>query len=125
MLGSSLVITLDGSGGTTKTLPLINQDGYSAEYYLEESTVTWRAKVRHSTDTVKAGTQDFNRHSVTFERFLKPTTTYPLGQLSQITFTIRCSKDDVTSDVVDVSEAMSYYMVKAGGIATKLIGWES
>jgi hypothetical protein len=125
MLGSTLVITLDGSGGTAKTLPLINQDGYSSEYFLDEATVTWRAKVRHSTDTVKAGTQDFNRHSVTFERFLKPTATFPLGQLSQITFTLRASKDDVVSDVVDVSEAMSFYMVKAGGIATKLLGYES
>jgi hypothetical protein len=125
MLGSTLVLTLDGSGGTAKTLPLINQDGYSSEYFLDEATVQWRAIVRHSTDNVKAGTQDYARHSVTFERYLKPTTTFPLGQRSQIIFTIRASVNDVTSDVVDVSEAMSFYMVKAGGIATKLIGLES
>lgn len=125
MLGSTLVITLDGSGGTAKTLPLINQDNYSSEYFLDEATVQWRATIRHSTDTVKAGTQDYNRHAVTFERYLKPTATFPLGQRSQIIMTIRASKDDVTSDVVDVSEAMSFYMVKAGGIATKLIGLES
>lgn len=125
MLGSTLVITLDGSGGTAKTLPLINQDGYSSEYFLDESTQTFRAKVRHSTDTVKAGTQDFVRHSVTFERFVKPTTTFPNGLLSQITHTIRASAYDTTSDVIDLSEAMSFYMVKAGGIAAKLIGYES
>jgi hypothetical protein len=125
MLGTTLTITLDGSGGTAKILPLINQDGYSSEYFLDETTVQWRAKVRHSTDNVKVGTQDFNRHSVTFQRFLKPTTTFPLGQLSEIIYTLRCSKDDVSSDVIDVSEAMSFYMVKAGGIAAKLLGWES
>ncbi|UJQ85297.1 MAG: putative coat protein [Alehxovirus faecivivens] len=125
MLGSTLVVTLDGSGGTAKTLPLINQDGYSSEYFLDEATVQWRAIVRHTTDSVKAGTQDFARHSVTFERFLKPTTTYPLGQRSQIIYTIRHSVNDVASDVIDVSEAMSFYMVKAGGIAAKLIGLES
>lgn len=125
MLGTVLVITLDGSGGTAKTLPLINQDGYSSEYFLDEATVSWRAKVRHSTDNVKAGTQDFDRHTVTFTRFLKPTTTYPLGLTSEIIYTIRCSKVDVQSDVIDVSEAMSFYMVKAGGIAAKLLGWES
>jgi hypothetical protein len=125
MLGSTLVVTLDGSGGTAKTLPLINQDGYSSEYYLDESTVWWRAKVKHSTDNVKAGSQDFNRHTVTFQRYLKPTTTYPLGQLSEVIYTIRASKDDVNSDVIDLSEAMSFYMVKAGAIATKLLGWES
>lgn len=125
MLGSTLTVTLDGSGGTAKTLPLINQDGYSSEYFLDETTVQWRASVRHSHDNVKAGTQAFDRHTVTFERFLKPTTTYPQGLRSQIIYTIRHDPQDVASDVIDVSEAMSFYMVKAGGIATKLLGWES
>jgi hypothetical protein len=125
MLGSSLTITLDGSGGTAKVLPLINQDGYSSEYFLDETTTSYRANVRHSNDTVKAGTQDFQRHTVTFEKFVKPTTTYPLGLRSQVIYTIRHSLSDVAADVIDVSEAMSFYMVKAGGIAAKLIGWES
>jgi hypothetical protein len=125
MLGTSLTITLDGSGGTAKVLPLINQDGYSSEYFLDDTLVTYRAKVRHSRDSVKVGTQPFDRHTVTFSRFVKPTSTIPLGSLSDIVFTIRTDPNAVASDVVDVSEAMSYYMVKAGGIATKLLGWES
>lgn len=125
MLGTSLTITLDGSGGTAKALPLINQDGYSSEYYLDDTTVTYRAKVRHSRDNVKAGTQPFDRHSVTFSRYVKPTEAIPLGSLSEITFTIRNDPNAVASDVIDVSEAMSFYMVKAGGIAAKLLGWES
>ena len=67
MLGTSLVITLDGSGGTAKTLPLINQDGYSSEYYLDDTTVTYRAKVRHSRDNVKSGSQPFDRHTDVLE----------------------------------------------------------
>lgn len=125
MLGSTLVVTLDGSGGTVKTLPLINQDGYGAEYFLDDGLVTYRAKVRHSRDSVKAGTQPFDRHTVTFSRFVKPTTTIPLGSLSEVIFTIRTDPNAVSSDVIDVSEAMSFYMVKAGGIAAKLLGWES
>jgi hypothetical protein len=125
MLGSSLTVTLDGSGGTVKTLPLINQDGYSSEYFLDETLVWFRAKVRHSKDNVKAGTQAFDRHTVTFQRFLKPTTTYPLGLLTEVIYTIRNSTSEVSSDVIDLSEAMSFYMVKAGGIAAKLLGWES
>jgi hypothetical protein len=118
-------VTLDGSGGTAKILPLINQDGYSSEYFLDESLVTYRAKVRHSKDTVKAGTQAFDRHTVTFQRFLKPTTTYPSGLLTEVIYTIRTSPVEAQSDVIDLSEAMSFYMVKAGGIAAKLLGWES
>ena len=124
MLGTSLTLTLDGSGGTAKVLPLINQDGYSSEYYLDDTTVTYRAKVRHSRDNVKAGSQAFDRHTVTFTRYLKPTTTAS-GSQSEVTFTIRNDPNGAASDIIDVAEAMSFYMVKAGGIATKLLGWES
>jgi hypothetical protein len=125
MLGDTLTITLDGSGGTAKVLPKINQDNYGAEYFLSETTIDWRAKVRHTKDTVKAGSQAFDRHTVTFSRYLKPTEAVPLGRLTEISFTIRTDPNEVSADVVDVSEAMSFYMVKAGGIAAKLLGWES
>lgn len=125
MLGTTLTLTMDGSGGTAKVLPLINQDGYSSEYFLDDTLVTYRAKVRHSRDTVKAGTQSFDRHTVTFSRFVKPTSAIPLGSLSETTFTIRTDPNAVASDVIDVAEAMSFYMVKAGGISAKLLGWES
>ncbi len=125
MLGTSLTITLDGSGGTAKVLPLINQDGYSAEYFLDEGTTTYRARVRHSRDNVKAGTQPFDRHTVTFERFVKPTEAIPLGSLSRVIYTIQNDPNGTAADIIDVSEAMSFYMVKAGGIAAKLLGWES
>jgi len=125
MLGTTFVVTLDGSGGTVKTLPLINQDGYGAEYYLDDTTVTYRTKVRHSKDNVKAGTQAFDRHTVTMSRFTKPTEALPLGSLSEISFTIRNDPNGVQSEIIDLSEAMSFYMVKAGAIAAKLLGWES
>ncbi len=125
MLGATLTITLDGSGGTAKTLPLINQDGYSSEYFLDEGAVTYRAQVRHSRDTVKAGTQPFDRHTVTFTRQVKPTESVPLGSQTQVIYVIRNDPNGVTADSIDVSEAMSFYMVKAGGIAAKLLGWES
>lgn len=125
MLGTSLTITLDGSGGTAKVLPLINQDGYSSEYFLDDTTVTYRAKVRHSRDSVKSGTQPFDRHTVTFTRFVKPTEAIPLGSQSEVIFTIRSDPNGVAADIIDVSEAMSFYLVKAGGIAAKLLGWES
>jgi hypothetical protein len=116
---------MDGSGGTAKVLPLINQDGYSTEYFLDEGLVTYRAKVRHSRDTVKAGTQPYDRHVVSFIRFVKPTSLIPLGSQTECTFTVRTDPNGTAADIVDVSEALSFYMVKAGGIATKLLGWES
>lgn len=125
MLGTSLTVTLDGSGGTAKVLPLINQaDPFTSEYYLDETLVTYRAKVRHSKDNVKAGTQAFDRHTVTFSRYVKPAGATP-GRLTECIFTIRNDPNEVQADVIDLSEALSFYMVKAGGIAAKLLGWES
>jgi len=126
MLGDTLTITMDGSGGTAKVLPKINSDSFSSEYYLKESTVDWRAKVRHSRDNVKAGTQPFDRHTVTFSMFYHPSATLPLGSLTEVIFTIRNDPNLSPPDSqIDMSEAMSFYMVKAGGIAAKLLGWES
>jgi hypothetical protein len=62
---------------------------------------------------------------VTFSRFVKPTSTLLNGSLSEISFTIRNDPDGVPADIIDVAEAMSFYMVKAGGISAKLLGWES
>lgn len=125
MLGNTLTLTLDGSGGTAKSLPLINQDGYSTEYFLDEGLVTYRAKVRHSRDTVKLGTQPYDRHSVLFSRFVKPTSVIPLGSQTDVTFTIRTDPNGTAADIIDVAEALSFYLVKAGGISAKLLGWES
>ncbi|UJQ85393.1 MAG: putative coat protein [Alehxovirus faecivicinum] len=125
-LGSTLTVTLDGSGGTAKILPLINGPTNGvAEYFLDDTTVTYRAKVRHSKDNVKAGTQPYARHSVTFTRYLKPTEAVPLGSLSECTFTIRNDPNGVPADIIDLSEALSFYMVKAGGIAARLLGEEA
>lgn len=124
-LGTTLTITLDGSGGTAKVLPLISQDGYGSEYFLDETLVQYRAKVKNSRDSVKAGTQAFDRHSVTFSRYVKPVLPATIGSLTEIIFTVRNDPNGVPADMIDMSEAMSFYMVKAGGIAAKLLGWES
>ena len=126
MLGSTFTITLDGSGGVAKVLQLINQDNYSAEYRLDDTTTIYTAKVRHSSDNVSAGASPRDRHSVTITQFLKPTTTYPLGLDKTVVYTILNNPNDTdVSGIIDLSEAMSFYMVKAGGIAAKLLNKES
>jgi hypothetical protein len=124
MLGTTLTITLDGSGGIAKILPLINQDGYKSEYKLDEGPTVYTGIIRHSRDTTKAGQQPYDRHTVTYTKYVKPTATVP-GSQSEISFTIRNDPNGVQADIIDISEAMSFYMVKAGGIAAKLLGWES
>jgi hypothetical protein len=126
MLGSTLTITLDGSGGTAKVLPLVNQDNYSSEYRLDEGATVYTARVRHSEDTVKAGQNRRQRHTVTFEAYTKPTGSGDPGYTETVTQTILQEYDwSSNSDLIDLSEAMSFYMVKAGGIAAKLLNKES
>lgn len=125
MLGSTLTITLNGSGGTAKVLPLVNQDNYASNYLLDETLVTYSAQVRHTSDSVKTGAQKFDRHTVTFTRFVKPVAPDTIGSTSEIVFTIRNDPNGVAADIIDMSEAMSFYMVNAGGIAAKLLGKES
>jgi len=56
---------------------------------------------------------------------VKPTSTIPLGSNTQVIYTVRTDPNGTASDIIDLSEAMSFYIVKAGGIAAKLLGWES
>lgn len=61
-----------------KSLPRINQDNYGSEYYLLESTQSFRVKIRHTTDApLKDGTQ-FDRHNVVLTHTLLPTSTTPV-----------------------------------------------
>lgn len=125
-LGNTLTVTLDGSGGTAKALPLVNgPQNNRTDYMLDEGTKAYRANVRHARDSVKSGELPMDRHTVTFSWELDPDVNNPLGSKAEVSFIIRCSPNAVPADVIDLSEAMSFYMVKAGGVAAKLLGWES
>lgn len=123
MLGDTLTVTLDGSGGTAKVLSKINQDGYAAEYLLKEATMQHRALVRHSKESPKSNGVNYDRHNVLFETFVYPTEAAPNGFTRQISMTIRCQPEDALADVVDLGEALTYWATDT--IQGKLVGWES
>lgn len=125
MLGDSITFNLGGTGGDAIVMPKINQDGYSAEYYTDTGTGTYRLQIRHSRDKVKAGTQAFDRHNVTFTRFVKPTVDSPLGSTSSATFILRNDPNEAPSTVVLLSDAMAHFFDEDGTVALKLVGWES
>lgn len=47
-----------------KTLPKINQDKYTSEYLLKESTGELRMTIRHSKENVQPDGTQFDRHNV-------------------------------------------------------------
>lgn len=123
MLGDTLTVTLDGSGGTAVVLNKINQDTYSSEYLKKRTDDEIRVRIKHSKDTVKAGAQAFDRHVVTFEQFSFPTVDKPLGVMRSATLTIRNSPSDAEATVTDLGEALAFWAADTN--LTKLFGWES
>nr|UJQ85333.1 MAG: putative coat protein [Leviviridae sp.] len=123
MLGDTLTVTYDGSGGTAVVTSKINQDAYSANYLKKDTLFETRVTVKHIKETVKAGTQAFDRHTVTFEQFVYPTEAKPLGVLRSASLTIRNDPSDTEASVTDLGEALTYWATDVN--LAKLFGWES
>lgn len=123
MLGDTLTVTLDGSGGTARICSKINQDSYSAEYLNRISTDEIRVKVRHQKESRKNGeTYPLERHNVTISQTVFETVSAS-EQYREISFTMRNRPNDTDTDVVNLGEAMTYYLTDT--ILGKLFIWES
>lgn len=123
MLGDTLTVTYDGSGGTAVVCSKINQDAYTAEYLKKGTLDETRVKVRHLKETVKAGSQPFDRHIVTFTQYVYPTEAKPLGVTREVSLTIRNDPSDTEASVTDLGEALTFWATDAN--LAKLFGWES
>lgn len=123
MLGDTLTVTPDGSGGVAVVLSKINQDAYSSEYLKKEALQETRVRIKHAKDTVKAGTQQFDRHTVTFEQFVYPTEAKPLGVKRSVQLVIRNDPSDLEADVTNLGEALTFWATDT--ILGKLHGWDS
>jgi hypothetical protein len=119
-IANPLVITLSGSGGTTKSLVKINQDSYGSEYLLREATQEFRVKIRHSRETPKAGAGVLERHNFELTQTVFGTAGNP-DKIRQVYLVLRNEKSDTLSDVTDLGEALSFYM-DATHFAD-LVGW--
>lgn len=115
-----LVVTLSGSGGTAKNLVKINQDNFGSEYYLRESTMDFRVKIRHSTETPKTGEYQLERHNVELTQTVFGTSGDP-DTVRQVYIVLRNRKGDTAADVADLGEALSYLMDNTHFL--DLFGW--
>lgn len=105
-------LVLDYGGAATKSLPLINQDGYGTEYYLREATQDFRVKIRHSREAKKADGRVVERHNVEMTRTVFGTSGDP-DTVQQVYLVLRNDSRDVASDVAKIGEALSKLMVLA------------
>lgn len=119
MLGDTLTITVNA---VAKAMKKINQDAYSAEYLLRETTQEFRVKVRHSNEKALVSGQTMDRHNVEFTQTIFPSVTYPTGYVRQAYTVLRNPKSDSAVEVDYLSDGLADW-VKAN--APALVGWES
>jgi hypothetical protein len=123
MIGDTLTVTYDGSGGTAVVTSKINQDNFSADYLKKDALYETRVQIRHLVETPKSGAQSYDRHQITFTQFVYPTTARPLGYTRQAYMIIRNDPVDDLAAVTDLGEALTFWLTDVNIL--KLVGWES
>lgn len=120
MFSDTITVTINS---VAKVLTKINQDGYSSEYLLRESTGSFRLKIRNSQYTDKARGVKVDRHNV---------------ELVQIVYAVAPATIDITrkyysvleNDTIDNNTDVSKFAAGITGFQTeanfvKLLNWES
>lgn len=115
-------LVLDYNGSATKSLQVINQDGYGTEYFLKEATQEFRVKIRNSNEGKLSDGSRFTRHNVDFTRVVYATPTSERVE-QQVYLVFRHKDSDDVSDAAKLGEALSKLMVLAR--YTDLGGWLS
>lgn len=118
MLGDTLTITLPVGGA--KVLNKINQDAYSSEYFLKESTSEFRVKVRHTEAKASGGLEARERHNVEFtEKVYATATEAEIVRKDYYVFERYVADTDI-----DNSDGLLAYLA-GGTILEDLVGWQS
>lgn len=115
-----LVITYNA---VAKNLPRINQDGYGSEYYVEETTQSFRVRIRHSKSTSKTSLASaVQRHNVE----LTHTVFGVSGAADSVRKTYTVIEHDSSGPAVDLGylqTAMNALLVSA--FVSDLRGWQN
>ena len=120
MLGDTLTFTVNS---VAKVLKKINQDSYSSEYLLRETTQEFRAKVRHSLEKNLTTSRQMDRHNVELtQTMFADGVTYLTPLTRQVYVVIRNTPGDSATTVDYLSDALADW-VKTN--APAVVGWES
>lgn len=118
MLGDTITITVNA---VAKALKKINQDNFSAEYLLKETTGEYRLKIRHSKEKALIRGENMERHNVELSY-----TFYGVspddGYQTIVSTTLRNAERISGVEVDQLSDGLADF-VKAQGVL--LVGWES
>ena len=121
MFTDTITITINA---VAKILNRVNQDGYGSEYFLRETTGSYRLKLRNSsyTDKTRGGIK-VDRHNIEFVQTIfavAPATSNTIRKYYSVLENDQT--DDVASDAKFAAGA-SAFQTEAN--FTKLLNWES
>lgn len=119
MLGDTITVTVNA---VAKVLTKINQDGYSAEYLLRESTGKYSLKIRHSKDKAQANGVQYDRHAADFQYTIFAAGAVPEFYRRCYVTIVNSSTDDATQ-VGYIVTGLEAYLNAAN--VSKVVGWES
>ncbi|UJQ85556.1 MAG: putative coat protein [Gulmivirus nemorishabitans] len=114
-----LVITVNA---VAKNLPRINQDGYGSEYYLLDTTESYRVKIRHSKESVQKDGSQFDRHNVELTHTVFGTSGNP-DVVFQTYAVLRNTSLSTTTAMGHVQGALNGLLT--AGFVSDLKGWQN
>lgn len=118
MLGDTITITVNA---VAKAMKKINQDSYSAEYLLRETTGEYRLKIRHSNEKAQGNKIPMDRHNAEFTYTKFEDGVIP-SSTTVVSTTIRNPRNAVAAEVDLLSDGLADFVKENG---TLLVGWES
>lgn len=119
MFGDTIAITINS---VAKTLNKINQDGYSAEYLLKETTGEYTLKIAHKKVKLANG-REVNRHNVDFLYTIYPVSPATLSTQQHAYVVLEDMTGDVLADYLKFALGFVAFFTNANN--TKLVNWES
>lgn len=121
MFSDTLTITVNA---VAKQLVRINQDGYSSEYLLRETTGEYRMKIRNSSYVDKTrGGKKVDRHNVEFTQLVYAVAPATVATVRKIYFVFENDQGDLTADAVN--HAVGGLAFGSNANLTKLTNFES
>jgi len=118
MFGDTITLTVNA---VAKALKKINQDSYSSEYLLRETTGEYRLKIRHSSEKALLRGESMERHNVELSRTVFGVSPDD-GYTVVVSTTLRNPQRIDGVEVDQYSDALADW-IKANGVL--LTGWES
>lgn len=121
MFSDTITITINA---VAKNLVRINQDGYSSEYSLRETTGEFRLKLRHTSYLDKTrGGKKVERHTAELTQIVYPVAPAVHNSVKKEYFVWEVDQGDAATDGINFALGFAGFQTNAN--LTKMINWES